>query len=168
MKLLLRLDRRIVLGASVAVLAVTGLLMLHPVTRGWLREKLAQVLAVGPDRLQATFTFIADALEHLTEQEGQVKLANHYILDQQLEHPAPHVVLEYLPIILARSHMPLTTSEIVQQMRRTGYEPRGMHPERYVAKLLREHPSLFEQQRPRRWGLRSHWSTEIATLQGAG
>ena len=78
-----------------------------------------------------------------------------------MAHVAPQLVREYIPAILSHSHIPLTADEIVQQMIRQGYAPRGAHPERYVANVLRAHPALFEQQRPSRWGLRSHQTMHV-------
>lgn len=159
--LLLKADRRFLLGVGLVLTVIAGLLVAHPASRGWLREKAEQVLTLGPERLHAYMTFISDALIHLYEQDVQAKLASSFILERQVAHAAPRLVREYIPAILSHSHIPLTADEIAQQMIRQGYAPRGAHPERYVANVLRAHPALFEQQRPSRWGLRSHQTMHV-------
>lgn len=154
--LLRRTDRRLILVVGLASTLIAGILIAHPASRGWLREKAQRILDLGPERLHEYLTVISDALIQLHEEDVNAKRASGFILKQQVPRESPRLVRDYIPEILSRSHVPLTTGEIVQEMVRRGYEPKGTHPERYVARVLQAHPLLFDELRPHRWGLRSH------------
>lgn len=154
--LLRRTDRRLILVVGLASTLIAGILIAHPASHGWLRGKAQHILDMGSERLHGYLSVIGDALLRLHEEDVNAKRASGFILEQQMSHTSPKLVRDYIPEILSHSHIPLTADEIVQEMVRYGYEPKGMYPERYVARVLRTHPLLFDELRPHRWGLRSH------------
>lgn len=158
---------RFLLGLGLVLTIVAGLIVAQPASRSWLRENAQRVLDLGPERLQSYLALVGDGLLRLHEQDEQAKRASSFIHERQVPETPPRLVREYIPDILSHSHVPLTTQEIVQQMIRRGYVPKGKRPERHVASILRAHPALFEQQRPLRWGLLSHRTPEINGMQGA-
>lgn len=157
--LLRRTDRRLLKVVGLAATLIAALLIAHPVSRGWLREKAQYLFNMGPDRLHVYLSAIGDALIHLHDEDVNAKLASGFILEQSLSHEAPRLVRDYIPEILSRSRIPLTADEVVLEMVRRGYEPRGAHPERYVIRVLRAYPRIFEEKHPHRWGLRNHAPT---------
>ncbi|HZC07541.1 MAG TPA: hypothetical protein VE338_18040 [Ktedonobacterales bacterium] len=159
--LLRRTDRRLLKVVGLAATLIAALLIAHPVSRGWLREKAQYLFDMGPERLHVYLAVIGDALIRLHDEDVNAKLASGFILEQRMPHEAPRLVRDYIPEILSRSHVLLTADEIVQEMVRLGYKPKGAHPERHVTRVLGAYPLLFEEQRPHRWGLRTHAPTAV-------
>jgi hypothetical protein len=154
--LLRRTDRRLLVAVGLAATLIAALLIAHPASRGWLREKAQYLFDMGPERLHIYLSAIGDGLLRLHDEDVNAKLASGFILEQRMLHEAPRLVRDFIPEILSRSHVPLSANEIVQEMVRRGYKPKGAHPERHVTRVLRAYPRLFDEQRPHRWGLRTH------------
>jgi hypothetical protein len=152
---LLKVDWRILLGVIVAVGIGSGIAIAHPTSRTWLKERRDATGAWAQEHLAESVTAVVEALVALDQQS---KAAGRFLEEHALVHESPNLVQEYIFEVLARTHAYLTAREISLRMQDLGYEPRGEHPERYVAKVLRENPHLFERHPSWRWGFASSLS----------
>src|SRR5262249_23502831 len=99
---------------------------------------------------------VAEIVDALVKLDKKSKEAGQFLDANEMAHDPPHLAREFVIEVLAHTYAHLTAYEISQRMQDLGYEPRGEHPERYVAKILRENPSLFERHSGWRWGLNSY------------
>jgi hypothetical protein len=150
--LLRRVDRRILLGLGVATLVIAGFLMIFPGTRRWLIEKIETARQGSLGRVGDSLISMVGALARMDE---QAKEARAFINDRQVAHDPPRRVSEYMVEILSHTHAGCTPEEISRRMIEQDYKPKGEHPERYVAKVLRENPKRFERLPTGLWILRS-------------
>lgn len=152
---ILKVDWRILLGVGLAVGVGTGFAVTRPTSRKWLKERLDAIGAWASEHLAEG---VSDIYDELVAMDQKSKEANQFLEKSALVHEPPQLAREYVIEVIARTHAYLTAREISERMRDLGYEPRGEHPERYVAKLLRENPRLFERHPSRQWGFASGYS----------
>jgi hypothetical protein len=150
--LLRRVDQRVLLGVGVATLMIAGFLMIFPGSRRWLIEKFESARQGGLGRVGDSLITMVDALARMDE---QAKEAHAFINEHQVAHDRPRRVSEYVVEILSHTHAGCTPGEISRRMIDQDYKPKGEHPERYVAKVLRENPKRFERLPTGLWILRS-------------
>lgn len=147
-----KIDVRILIGIGAGVAAAVLIAIAHPISRKWIKEQFEAVGAWAGDHLAGPLSEIVDALSQLNQQ-GQI--ASQFLKDNELVHESPNVAFEYVMEVMAQTYAALTAREISRRMQDLGYEPKGEHPERYVAKLLRENWHLFERHSSWRWGFAS-------------
>lgn len=130
---------------------IAGGMLLHPRSGRYLRQRAGAVAGAHLARMGGILGELARGYAELAERaaEAEREAAR---LGLRIDVPALEAAraMDYLVAELAAAPVPLRPVDLSARMIRAGYEPRGEHPERYVASLLRRHPALFE----RRWG---HW-----------
>ncbi len=149
--LILKVDGRILLGIGLGLLAAGGVAAAHPTSRKWLNERLH---AAGTWASEHLAEWVPELLDALVELHQQVNEASQFLEEHAVAYEPPRLAHDYMMEVLARTHTDLTAREISTRMQHLGCEPRGEHPERYIAKLLRENPNLFERHSSRRWRFR--------------
>jgi hypothetical protein len=155
---LLRMDGRILLALGLGLLLAGGVAIAHPTSRRWLKQRARDAREWSREYLAEHIREIIDALVSL---DNQTKQAEVFLKEKALVHEPPLLARDYIIGVLAHTHAYLTTTEISERMQDYGYEPRGEHPEQYVAKILRENPRLFTKHTWRQWGLRSSTIDEV-------
>ncbi|HEX9038173.1 MAG TPA: PIN domain-containing protein [Ktedonobacterales bacterium] len=148
--LLLKVDSRIMFTVGLGLMLAGGLAFAHPTSRKWLNERMR---AAGTWSQEHLVERVVEVLDTLAQLADQTKEANGFLEERQLEHEPPQLARDYLIEVLAHTHAYLTVREISLRMQNQGYEPKGEHPERYVARMLRENPGLFKRYGSRLWGL---------------
>ncbi len=67
-------------------------------------------------------------------------------------------VRDHVSRILSNAAGPLSVAEISRLMQDKGYVPQGAHPEIYLRKVLRAHPSVFGMDEDKHWYIKRHQS----------
>ncbi len=146
--LLSRLDWRVLAGGGVALLLAVA----HPRSRGWLVDHARVLHSIDWTGTMASVrAFVATVLEAASEHSA----ANLELARRERPPTPPSRARGYLVSALSSALTPLSAAEITRRMIDAGYNPRGARPDLYVAKLLRQHPLLFEREYGL-WRLRSH------------
>jgi hypothetical protein len=151
--LVLKIDRRVLLLIGLAIVLSSGVAIAHPVSREWLKERMGATASWSSEHIVDQLMALLSGLNNV-EKTG--KAATAFLDEKQLAHPSARLARDYIAQALARTFVPLTATEIAERIENLGYEPRGQHPERYVAAVLRKYPLLFQAEEAHRWKLRSH------------
>jgi hypothetical protein len=141
-----RLDRRIRGGMLTIGLIGLALALLHPTARRWLLSRFQ-----GPLAIVSTVVELYAELELRTAEAEQTLLAVGRGSDAQ-----PQTACWYAARVLGRTPAPLGMRKLTELMVQAGYKSYTQYPHHYVARVLRQHPLLFEEVEGRRWRLRSH------------
>lgn len=154
--LLSRVDKRVLLGILLSLVVVGGTSWLYTPSRTWLQK---QFRSVKP-QLQVVLRQVWEILQETTEDYEQLKLAAgkakaEIATSRRIIEP-PRTVRDYVSRILANAAGPLSVAEISRIMQDKGYLPRGTHPEIYLSRVLRAHPSVFEKDEGKRWYIKRH------------
>lgn len=153
-----RVDKRILLGILFLLVVAGGAAWLYTPSRTWLQE---QFRAVKP-RIQSASQRVWDGLQIVMEDYEQLKQqadkANAVIAESRRIIGPPTTVRDHVSRILSNAAGPLSVAEISRLMQDKGYVPRGAHPEIYLRRVLRAHPSVFGMNEDKRWYVKRHLS----------
>jgi hypothetical protein len=151
---LCKVDKRILLLLVVA----GGAAWLYTPSRTWLQERFR---AIKP-RVQAASQRVRDSLQEVREDYERLKQqadkANAVIAESRRITGRPTTVRDHVSRILSNAAGPLSVAEISRLMQDKGYVPQGAHPEIYLRRVLRAHPSVFGMDEDKRWYIKRHQS----------